>query len=147
MRRRASPSLRRGTTPSCTMKSGESRPTALNALLRPFQMASALLGVAGGAHFDGLAGGDDGIQPPAVGGHGFARALQFDDQDGLAAGRILGVDRGYSGLQRQGIHDLKSAGQQAAGDDRGDGVARLFERAIAGQDGVEAFSLGAAVAG
>jgi len=37
--RSASPSRRRGTTPSCTMKSGDKRPTALNALFRPFQIA------------------------------------------------------------------------------------------------------------
>ena len=36
----ASPSRVRGTTPSCTMKSGASRPTALNALLRPFQIGA-----------------------------------------------------------------------------------------------------------
>ena len=39
MRRNASPKRRRGTTPSCTRKSGGRRPTALKALLRPFQMA------------------------------------------------------------------------------------------------------------
>ena len=38
----ASPSRLRGTTPSWTMKSGLSRPTAENADLRPFQIARAL---------------------------------------------------------------------------------------------------------
>ena len=86
--------------------------------LAPLPDGQALLGVASGAHFDGLAGGDDGIQAGAISGHGFAGALQFDDQDGLAAGRIFGVDSGYCGLQGQGVHDLNSAGQQPAGDNR-----------------------------
>ena len=36
------------------MKSGDSRPTALKALLRPFQIASALGGVARGPRLDRL---------------------------------------------------------------------------------------------
>ena len=40
MRTSASPSRLRGTTPSCTMKSELRRPTAENADLRPFQIAS-----------------------------------------------------------------------------------------------------------
>ena len=124
------------------MKSGDSRPTALKALLRPFQMARRSSRVPRGAHFDGIAGADDLIQPHPVHGDGFARAFQFDDEDGLAAGRIIGVDSGYGRLQRQRIHDLDGARQQAAGDDSRDGVPGLLQRAIAGEHGVEALRPG-----
>ena len=142
MRRRASPSRRRGTTPSCTMKSGERRPTALKALLRPFQMARRSSASRAGRISTGLLPAMMASRRHAVGGDGFARAFEFDDEDGFAAGRILGVDGGDGGLQGQRVHDLDRAGQQAAGDDGGDGVAGLFERAVAGQHGVEALGLG-----
>ena len=145
--RRASPSRRRGTTPSWTMKSGDRRPTALKALLRPFQMASRSSASRAGRISTGPLAADDLIQAHAVHGDGFARAFEFDDEDGFAAGRVLGVDSRNCGFQGQRVHDLNRAGQQAAGDDGGDGVAGLFQCAIAGEDGVKAFGPRAAVGG
>ena len=52
------------------------------------------------------------------------------------------MDSRDGSFQGQRIHDLNRAGQQAAGDDGGDGVPGLFERAIAGEDGVEALGPG-----
>ena len=106
------------------MKSGDSRPTALKALLRPFQIASRSVGVARGTDCDRLACGDDLLEPHAIRGHDFARAFQFDDEHGFATRRIFGMHRGLGRFQRERVHDFHRARQQAAGDDGGDGIAR-----------------------
>jgi hypothetical protein len=103
--------------------------------------SQAFFGVTGRARFHGFAGGDDGIQSATVRGDSLARALQLNNQDGLAAGRVFGVDGGDGGFQGERIHDLDCARQQPAGNHGGDGITGLLERAVAGQDGVEAFGL------
>ena len=54
------------------------------------------------------------------------------------SGRILRMHRGDRGFERERVHDLHRAGQQAARDHRGHGIAGLFQRAIAGEHGVKA---------
>ena len=49
------------------------------------------------------------------------------------------MDSGGGGLESEGVHDLDRARQQPTGHDCGDGVARLFERTVTRQHGVEAF--------
>ena len=107
--------------------------------LAAFPDREPLLGVARGTGFDGLAGGDDLVEPFAVGGHDFARAFEFDDEHRFAAGRILRVHRGDGRLERERVHDLHRARQQAARDHRRHGVARLLQRAVAGEHGVKTF--------
>ena len=121
------------------MKSGDNRPTALKALLRPFQMAMRSSESRGGANHRPHCC-QPGFHPAArVGGNYFARPFQLDDENGLAARRILRVHGGLGRLERERIHDLHGAGQQTAGDDRRDGVAGLLQRAVTGQHGVKAF--------
>ena len=47
------------------------------------------------------------------------------------------MDGGDGGFERERVHDFDRARQQPAGDDGGDSIARLLERAVAGEDGVE----------
>ncbi len=49
------------------------------------------------------------------------------------------MDRGLGGFQRQRVHDFQRARQKPAGDDGRNGITGLFERAVAGQDGVKTF--------
>src|SRR5581483_1869827 len=67
-----------------------------------------------------------------------ARSLQLDYQDRFAARRIFRLDGGPGRLQRQSIHDLDCAREQTTGDDRRNGVAGGFERAVPSQHRVKA---------
>ena len=139
MRRNASPSRRRGTTPSCTMKSGDSRPTALKALLRPFQIARRSSASRAGRASTGWLAAMISIEPLAIRRHHFARAFQFHDEHRFAARRIFRMHRRHRRLERERVHDFHRARQQPAGDDRGDRIAGLLQRAIAGQHRVKTF--------
>ena len=99
-------------------------------------------GVASGARFDGAAGGDQRVELWTLRGDDFARAFEFYDENGFAARRIFGVDGGAGGFERERVHDFDGAGEQAAGDDGGDGVTGLLEGTVAGEDRVKHFGAG-----
>ena len=109
----ASPSRVRGTTPSCTMKSGLMRPTAENAHLRPFQMRARSR-----HRWRRACRGADGVDDVASSGANSAStsdriAFELDDEDGGGPGRIAGIDRGFGGVDGEAVHDLHRARQQA----------------------------------
>ena len=60
-------------------------------------------------------------------------SVEFDDQQRFAIERVAGVDEGFGRRDRWPIHDLHSAGNDPAADDRGDAVARALDRGEADQ--------------
>ena len=124
----ASPSRLRGTTPSWTMKSGLRRPTAENAHLRPFHIASALGGVLRDADVVGAGGADQRLELDELRVDVGGLAFELDEQHRRGVERIAGVDRGLGRLDRQVVHDLHRAGQQPGADDARHGVAGGLER-------------------
>ena len=99
------------------------RPTAGKAALRPAQKlsrsASECRDAAGGgavAVGDGLDRADQVVDLDA-------RPVQFDDEQRLAFQRIAGMDEILGGLDRQAVHHLHAAGDDAGADDVGDALA------------------------
>ena len=54
-------------------------------------------------------------------------AVEFDDQQRLGIERIAGVNESLRRLDREPVHDLHAAGNDAGADDRGDAIARAFD--------------------
>ena len=67
--------------------------------LAAFPNRDALLRIARGPRLDGLARGDDPIEPLAIRRHGFARSFEFDDEHRFAARRIFRMHRGEPRLR------------------------------------------------
>ena len=134
----ASPSRLRGTTPSWTMKSGLSRPTAENADLRPFHIASRSAAFCAMRTLVGAGGADQRLEIDELRVDVGGLALELDEQHRRGVERIAGVDGGLRRLDRQVVHDLHRPGQQPGADDARHRVAGGLERAIGGEHGAEA---------
>ena len=69
-------------------------------------------------------------------GHRLAQAVHLDEQDGARVHRIAHVQRRLYGADDLPIHHLQRGGDDAAGDDGGDGLARLVHLIEDGEESV-----------
>ena len=120
------------------MKSGLSRPTAENADLRPFHIASRSAGVLRDADVVGAGRADQRFEIDELRVDVGGLALELDQQDRRRVEGIAGVDGGFRRLDRQVVHDLHGPGQQPGADDARHRVAGGLERVIGGEHGAEA---------
>jgi hypothetical protein len=72
-------------------------------------------------------------------------AVEFAQQDGFGVDRVAGVDEVLGGADRQVVHHLQAAGNDAGGDDVGHCAAGLFDRVEAGQQHPATWGLGSSL--
>jgi len=66
------------------------------------------------------------------------RAIEFDEEE-RAAHRIVGMDRGFGGLDGETVHHFYGGGQHACGDDAAYGGAGLVRAGESGEEGLHGF--------
>ena len=122
-------SAERGTTASCTARSGAIRPIAPNAFLRPCQSRARSAGGRGAAHVAGAARAQDGGHGGGLRLHRVRAAVELDQQHRGGVGGIAGgVDGRLDRRDARPVHHLQRRGHDAGADDRGDRLARLRAR-------------------
>ena len=97
-------------------------------ILAPGPEANALGFVLGQAHFGGAGQLEHFADARAVVVHVGFHAIQLAEQDRLGIHRVTGMDEVLGGADRQVVHHLQAAGDDAGGDDVADRTTGLLHR-------------------